>query len=205
MKKTFFIIMMLALFVQQGIAQQDIFSAAAEGNKKLTKQLLKQGVDINDTNRLLQTPLFLAAKNEKFAITKLLIKKGADINKADFTGTTPLMTAVEHDNLKMIKYFLKKGAAINAVDNKGWTAILLSKSLEASKLLVGYGGDIKHVANNGVSALMVAAEEGNLPLCRFLIEKGANPQASDKTGLKAVDYAKKRSHQDIVDYLLSIK
>jgi ankyrin repeat protein len=51
---------------------------------------------------------------------------------------------------------------------------------------------------------MIAAEEGNLALCRFLIEEGANPEASNKEGLKAVDYARERAHQDIVDYLQSI-
>jgi serine/threonine-protein phosphatase 6 regulatory ankyrin repeat subunit B len=201
MRKIFAILLFSVFALQGSFAQADIHAAVATGDKSAVKLSLKLGAGVNDMNRLQQTPLYVAVSLKDFKIAKFLVKKGADLNTADFTGDTPLMMAVERDDAKMVKYLLKKGAKVDHKDNKGWTAIMLARSKTVAGMLVKAGANVTSRANDGSTALMVAAEEGRLDLVKYLVEQGANPKLADKAGFKPIDYARKNSHSEIVDFL----
>ena len=107
MKRTLLLSILTFLILGTGVAQNDIFSASANGNKTLIKGLLKDGADVNATNELKRTPLYVAVQHGQYKTAKYLIRNGADVNLADFTGETPLMVAVDKDNLKLVKLLIK--------------------------------------------------------------------------------------------------
>ena len=79
-------------------AKPSLIAAARAGNDRLVRQILKQGVDPNDTEGQLwgNTSLKEAANYGHVEVVELLIAAGADLNKADRAGETPLMVTNLH-------------------------------------------------------------------------------------------------------------
>ncbi|MEL6927391.1 MAG: ankyrin repeat domain-containing protein [Cyanobacteria bacterium J06600_6] len=76
------------------------------------------------------------------------------------------------------------------------------KHVELVKTLMDFNADITSCSPSGVSALMIAANTGNIGIVEMLLEAGANPDAVDTYGDMALDKAAYWGHQDIFDYLL---
>jgi tetratricopeptide (TPR) repeat protein len=73
---------------------------------------------------------------------------------------------------------------------------------EAIKLLLEKGANVNAKTNDGVTALIIAAEMGNTEIVKFLLEKGADVNAKRTTdGKTALDAAKRAGHKDIVQLL----
>jgi hypothetical protein len=112
-----------------------------------------------------------AQGNQRFV--KFLLRKGCDIN-FETGGTTPLSGAANGGHVEMVKFLISQGADVNRKDG-----------------LIGE------------SALMSAAEMGQLGTVNVLLSSGADPCATDKEGHTAEGLARKYHHTDIADYLAS--
>ncbi|BBA33270.1 ankyrin repeat-containing protein [Methylocaldum marinum] len=84
------------------------------------------------------------------------------------------------------------------------TAVLLG-DFDAAELLVKRGVDINAQDEIGRTAIMMAIEEdwAGTAWVEFLIENGADVNALDKDGDSALDIAKYRRRNDIVELLLA--
>lgn len=88
--------------------------ALADGNVKVVKRYLDNGVDINE-KFYAWSALQVAAKNNQMAVVKMLTEKGADINyKHPITKMTAFHLAVFNENKEMVTYLASKGADINS-------------------------------------------------------------------------------------------
>lgn len=114
------------------------------------------------------------AAQDDLRFVKLLLRKGYDIN-FETGGTTPLSGAANGGHEEMVKFLLAKGADLNR--KNGIT---------------------------GESALMSAAEMGQLGTVKVLLSSGADACATDKEGHTAEGLARKYHHTDIADYLASV-
>lgn len=76
--------------------------------------------------------------------------------------------------------------------------------LEAATLLLEYGAAVDRIGHLGSTALTAAASEGRLSIVRLLVENGADVCLGD-AGETAIDIAKDRRKQEVVDYLTSIR
>ena len=54
------------------------------------------------------------------------------------------------------------------------------------------------------TALHVAASEGHLEICKFLVERGARVNRSDRWGGSPLDDASRHRHKDVITYLRSL-
>ena len=115
--------------------------------------------------------LVQAAAQDNQRFVKLLLHKGYDIN-FETGGTTPLSGASNGGHEEMVRFLLSKGADLNRKN--------------------GISGE---------SALMSAAEMGQLGTVKVLLSSGAEPCATDKEGHTAEGLARKYHHTDIADYL----
>ncbi len=89
-------------------------AALRDGNVKLVKKFLDQGVDVNEKFFTWEA-LQIAANKNQFAVVKLLVERGADLNyKHPITKMTALQFAAYENNQEMIKYLVSKGADINS-------------------------------------------------------------------------------------------
>ncbi|MBF0382813.1 MAG: ankyrin repeat domain-containing protein [Magnetococcales bacterium] len=92
-----------------------LFKAIAENDLKLTKSLIREGVDINYRDSDGRTPLFNAVYGGDYfhgnfnRITEYLLQKGADPNVIDRFGYTSLMTCKHSPIAKRLKKYGAKG------------------------------------------------------------------------------------------------
>ena len=139
------------------------------------------------------TPLLRATMAGDSEVVRALLAKGANPNINDM-GLTPFLVA----------------AGVGA-GNRGGTGLAAQTSaggpvnMELMELLLQHGADVNArvtgtttysmrvarapSANEGKTALHVAAETGKTDLVRYLLGKGANTEIKDAGGKKAIDLA----------------
>ena len=69
-------------------------------------------------------------------------------------------------------------------------------NLAAVQRVLAKGIPINSTNSNGYTALMMAAYQGHLDIVRFLLASGADLSIKDRSGLTAMDWAKKNSYRN---------
>lgn len=132
-----------------------LHEAAANGQKEIVEQRLKQGDDVNKEGKRNNTPLHRAARNGRLKVVKLLLKqKDINVNAKNVDQDTPLhmaargsfrenKKATEH-YAKVVELLLKKGANPNSRSNREYTPLHEASgdgSLKAVLILLGRGAN----------------------------------------------------------------
>jgi len=139
------------------------------------------------------------------------------ITSTDSNGSTPLTVATSFGHVPIVKYLLSiHPSLLDRSNSFGFTPIMLASSLGMGELVNFFINAKAKLDNesNHKTALMLAAERGNLPILKLLIEGGANIDAIDSTkyplksvmhpdpnGLNALTYAVTNARDDVVEYL----
>jgi ankyrin repeat protein len=107
--------------------------AAAKGDVASVRELLAQGVDVDDTEESeYGTPLSAAARAGQLEIVTLLLDAGANIDfRNEDMGATPLMMAVDAGQVEVVKHLIARGADINARNVDGANALLYAQGAPA--------------------------------------------------------------------------
>lgn len=99
---------------------QDLWTAAAEGDTKTVRQLLKDGQDVNALDPTLgSTALTFAVLQNQPKVVRLLVKNGADASAGAMDGNTALHAAVFLGYDKIVKELLRAGADPLQANNQG--------------------------------------------------------------------------------------
>ncbi|MDA1675517.1 ankyrin repeat domain-containing protein [Bacillus cereus group sp. TH152-1LC] len=164
--------------------------ATLNNNLEGTKVLLRHGFDINIQGIPGQgeTPLTISARNNNFDLVQFLVANGANINSKNYAKTTSLMYATQNQNIEMVRFLIENNAEINEVGSNGSALkkALLSNADEIIKLLIENGADIKKVCSGLEPALNISAQEGNIDMMNYLIEKGADVEWACGKGVTAL-------------------
>ncbi len=115
--------------------------------------------------------------------------------------------AVEMDRPDLVEKLLKKGVSPNIADpyrgNTGLIVAMHESSMGVFNLLVNTPGiDLNKRAENGNTAIMLAAWKSNVPAVKTLLDKGASVNQS---GWTALHYAASVGNIEIVTMLLDKK
>lgn len=164
------------------------------------------------------TPLIYAVENdEKELVTLLLygiknpiLEKGkgtfkiaaANINLPDKDGKTALMIAAENGNHDIVKTLLRNGANVFLKNKKGETALNLAIKSNRSAIFYRLAAamkipnpqpisGVKKTSDNAKNptALMIAAQNGDLAELKRLLKSGAKIDETDADGKTALFYA----------------
>ena len=145
------------------VAERTLWYAAWSGDLRLTRELLAEGAD-PDQSFSGKTPLMEAVDEPE-----------------DF---------FDDDRLTIAQSLLAAGASVSARDPQGWTALHYAARAQAraAELLLASGADPNAPADDGTTPLHQAAVAGNVQVVKALIAAGADivrPTAAGITPLGA--------------------
>nr|WP_253309278.1 ankyrin repeat domain-containing protein [Rickettsia endosymbiont of Ceutorhynchus assimilis] len=185
------------------IGEKPIHVAAENNSKNIIEFLISKGVSVNDTDKDGRTPLYWASWNGRLDVVEYLIGKGADISAKDKDGRNPLDVAKGHQYDNVVEYLQQAELQLN----KQLLTAVQDGDFEKVKDLVSRGASLD-AANidaqdkDGKTPLHFAAQEGNLDMVQFFLNRGANIKAKDMYGWTPLHFASAYGKFDVVKFFL---
>src|SRR5262249_27561227 len=115
---------------------------------------------------------------------KTLLEAKADPNAPLVSGETPLMAAVDKGNLEGVRLFLDHGANVDGQKIKGGQKrVIWGRARQDKQIVKGLGqrgGKVRDRSKGDFTALLFAAQQGDVKAGRTLIDAGADVNDSRK-------------------------
>ncbi|MEP7309049.1 MAG: ankyrin repeat domain-containing protein [Acidobacteriota bacterium] len=150
--------------------------AAGNGSAAMIRALLDAGVDPNTATPDGETALMTAARTGRVDAATVLLDRGAKVNAKDTArAQTALMWAVIENHTEMVQLLLARGGDVNARTN-----VMMPKGEFVPARAGGASGTgiIRQralpTANGGMTPLLFAVRDGNVPMMRLLLDRGAD-------------------------------
>ncbi|KAF0981151.1 hypothetical protein FDP41_012939 [Naegleria fowleri] len=123
---------------------------------------------------------------------------------------TPFMYAAVKGQIEALNLFFELARPIvNLPDFEGDTPLILatnSKQYDVMKLLIDKGSNINHMDENGMSALHVAASNGDILAVKILLEKGADKNQATRGSTDTADMiAEMYGHSTVAQFIRDFK
>ena len=162
--------------------QNRLFEAAAFGDTKTIKSLVKKGIDVNTPDEITgTTPLLWSIINSKFQVAKLLIGMGADLQASSFNEKTAYDWARDSYDTKIFKLLMKKqsktqagGEPVKGILPQGFISSLLSK--------IGIGTSRKAIKDSSEALHDAARQRTNQTLKSLAKNREVEINALNKNG-----------------------
>ena len=173
---------------------EELVFAAGRGDLQAVRDLLAAGVnpdsDDGDWNALTASSM----RGHPLVVQELLAA-GADPN-ATVNGNTALLSAAGEGRLPVVQILLAAGANPNAFEEEFEGETILHAAaysngpdyLEVVRELLKAGADPNIRGIFGMTALLGAAMDGDVPVIQELIAWGADPTLADNHGRTPLDY-----------------
>ncbi|XP_078316219.1 uncharacterized protein LOC111129666 isoform X11 [Crassostrea virginica] len=193
--------------------------AASRGHSHCIEELKKLGADVNLADKNSCTPLFYAVTLGNKDCTKTLLKHGADPNHKDVRGRTPGHCASVKGCVETLKILDKSKADLWGSSGRGDFPIHEAAQgghCDVVKYLLKWKNEPEAVNtpnNAGRTCLHIAAIINNLPLCKLLLDNGAEKNslmmhknkkdASKDKSYTPYDAAILKDNRETADYIKS--
>jgi hypothetical protein len=182
-----------------------LIAAAKEGSLESLKGLLKNNIDIDQTDAEGNTALMLALANEHSDLAKLIIESNPNINLKNKDGQSALFIALINELPDLALTLVKKGASLSSINSDGDSALQVATTANANevmKLVIKKKSSlVNKLTRNGVSPLMEAARFGSMGTISILLNAGADKKAKNKKGKTALDIAIKAQNEEAIQLL----
>ncbi|WOK98634.1 hypothetical protein Cni_G07346 [Canna indica] len=172
--------------------------AITRGDDLLLHQLLRRGLDANESDNEGHTALHIAAAKGNEHCVRLLLDYGADPNSRDAEGSIPLWEAIVGGHEQVVKLLIDNGARLSAGDMGHFACTAAAQnSVELLEDIIRYGGDVTTAKSDGTTPLHLAVCEGNISLTQFLLRHGADVDKPDNHGWTPRRLADQQGHEEI--------
>jgi ankyrin repeat protein len=193
-------------------AYRGLHEAAAQGSVDDIRRLFQAGADLNARDGNGRTPLHVAAFQGHGTVARALIAAGAEPGLLDNQRYDAVTITAVRDDVPTLKALLAAGASAKLVTSVyDGTALIAAAHLGHDGVvreLIRAGAPLDHVNNLGWTALIEAVILGDggarhMQTVRALLEAGADPRISDRTGATPLQLAQTRGYTGMVDLLQS--
>ncbi|OEL30827.1 Potassium channel AKT1 [Dichanthelium oligosanthes] len=172
--------------------------AVTRGDDLLLHQLLKRGLDPNESDNNGHTALHIAASKGNEQCVKLLLDYGADPNARDYEGKVPLWEALCENHDAVVELLVENGADLSSGDTALYACVAVEENnTDLLKNIIRYGGDVNRSTRDGTTPLHHAVCDGNVQMVELLLEHGADIDKQDNNGWTPRDLAEQQGHHDI--------
>lgn len=183
-------------------------AALLEGHAEVAELLMRRGADTDVRDAEGRPLLYLLVLEGRLEMATLLIEKGGvPLESRDSEGRTAIHVASWQGCVEILDLLLKHGANPNAQDTEGrppMHSVAWTGHADVGRRLLAAGGvNIDLACRQGATALSIAAQVGHANIVAMLLERGANPNHTDKYGRSPVKVAVKHRHLNIVRLLES--
>jgi uncharacterized protein len=201
-----------AWLLQQGVA---VNAASTDGltalhyanmhtsdDAAMIELLLANGADVHKLAHTQITALDVAVEHGKLECAKVLIAAGTDVNNTNFAGYQTLHTAIMKQHAAVVQLLLEHGAVavLNSVVPIGCsngaqcctqaTALMTSRNVAITKVLLAAGADVHVTTDAGGTCLHDAARHKyKAPVICLLIKAGVDLHAVNHKGKTATQIA----------------
>ena len=172
--------------------------------------------DVNEADNDGKTALWFASEAGNINAMKLFINEGANVEQADKNGYTPLHAAAKGSRLEAFKWLLDEGKAnLHALDKWGRNVLIVASSCSGCpagwinphldpilEYIFSTSIGINEVDNQGMSALYLSSDNGQVQAMKKLIEFGADVNQVDKIGFAPLHKAAYEGRLNAVKVLL---
>jgi ankyrin repeat protein len=176
--------------------------AATNGDPVVIEMLIDAGADPNSALPEGETVLMTAARTGTAAAVKVLLDHGADVRSRErWQGETALMWAAAENHADATKLLIASGAELDGRSNRlefpkfafnGSTMVSTPMPRGAFTALMmaarqGALDGVRALADpDGTTALVIAVVNGHNEVAALLLEKGADPNIADASGMTAL-------------------
>lgn len=181
---------------------QLFFNAVTERDIFTVKDLVDEGIDINQKNQAGKTALHLAVERGCLEMVTLLVNLKADVNSVDNAGCSAFRYS---SDLRISKLLIEHGLDVNAQDKNGGSHLfyaVLNGKTDLVHLLLENKADINAMDKYQVTALWTAAAYGKTESLQLLLEKKADVNIPDYQGRTPLYMAAFYGNTQIVELLL---
>lgn len=154
--------------------KSQLHRAAAAGDVKAIRILLKFGADINEVENN-ETPITVAINNEQWEVVKLL--KNMKANFSSSNSLSGMHRAVQEDNVERFEMLRQLGFNVNEKGAAGKTPLMVAIEKQQQRFvsyLLDCNIDVNAVDDKGRTSLIYAVKFGNAEATEKLIDKGSN-------------------------------
>lgn len=209
------IIIILTLMIVGCSPQVRETTNSTANNKKAREQDTMNKIKINPSidkvNEKNESELLIAVHNNDIEVAINLIDQGANVNLQDNISDSPYLYAGAQGRTEILERMLKYADIDFSVVNRygGNTLIPAAEKghIDNVKLLVADDRiDIDFQNNFGYTALIeaVALTDGSekfVEIVKILVDAGADITLKDKSGKTALDYAREKSYEKMIEIL----
>ncbi|MDO8450822.1 MAG: ankyrin repeat domain-containing protein [Rhodoferax sp.] len=168
-----------------------LLKAAAIGDVVRTRQLIKDGAQVNAVDEWGNTALLVAAREGEIDSARLLLRSLADVEGRG-GAMTPLAAAALRGHTHMVQLLLRAGANVNAVGLNELTPLMNAVKLDrlgVARVLLKAGASTRVLDRAGDNLLAVAVTENYPDMLALLLKQGVDPDLADGNGLTALYWA----------------
>ncbi len=183
--------------------------ATTQSKRSLFDGILSLGANPNASSSGFDTPLIFAIKKADPYFADRLLEAGANPDAPGSRGITPLMAALRTGHFTMAMNLLALNTRASQVDGEGADALTYAVGAAGVDLtllqrLDDAGADPNRKTRTGMTPLMIAVHAGRLDIVNFLLEHGADVNATTDHNYTALMIALAKSPSDlaILDLLI---
>lgn len=183
-----------------------LYVIANSTSAEALRSLLENGADVQTNCVPRYEALFIAAINNPSPdVIELLLNNGANLVEKDNEGNSALLLAATFNkSSKVLDILIEYGLKPELKNKYGFDALMLAayhnQRIPIIQTILDNEADPNAQDELGHTPLMAAAVAGNDEVMQYLISRGADANAVDKTGLSVLDYFNKRAYLTTLDF-----